>query len=51
MTFAMAGRLALRVRPVEGAPAQRAGIGIVEVGQFDTAGKIGRSLQALVANG
>jgi hypothetical protein len=80
MTFAMAGRLALRVRPVEGAPVQmrfinaditiyrertpqgdwlgmrpatvseRAGIGIVEVVQFDSAGRIGRSLQALVAN-
>jgi hypothetical protein len=81
MTFAIAGRLGLRVRPVEGTPLQmrfinaditlyreripegawlglrpatvseRAGIGIVEAVQFDGAGRIGRSLQALIANG
>jgi len=80
MTFAMAGRLALRIRPVEGAAVQmrfinaditiyreripegdwlglrpvtlseRAGIGIAEVEQFDHSGRIGRALQALVAN-
>jgi len=80
MTFAMAGRLSLRIRAVEGAQvqmrfinaditiyrerapegswlglrpttlSQRAGIGIAEVEQFDETGRIGRSLQALVAN-
>ena len=81
MTFAVAGRLSLQIRPVEGAAVQmrfinaditlyreripegdwlglrpvtlsnRAGIGIAEVEQFDQTGRIGRSLQALVANG
>jgi hypothetical protein len=80
MTFAMGGRLALRLGAVdqravqtrfinaditlyrERAPegdwlafrpaalSDRAGIGIAEVTQFDRTGRIGRSLQALVAN-
>jgi hypothetical protein len=33
------------------AVSDRAGLGVVEVAQFDRAGRIGRSLQALVANG
>ncbi len=80
LTFAMGGRLALRLGAVDGAGVQtrfinaditlyrerpprgdwlgfrpggisdRAGIGVAEVVQFDREGRLGRSLQALVAN-